>query len=475
MGKKFHQKLSVKEKQINKFKNIDFSAMKKQIINEITIPLNNDSFQNDSISFPIQIKNLSKPSHINILKEYEKSYNLYLTEEYNSRCVSMAISYLNKAKTLPEEFKNEANFQKEFIYIIQQLMFNEIEISLFTLFIDYIGWKDENYNHKIHLIFIGLKTKILLNQTAQMFILKFCNDDKNFMPKFKKWQENRKEALLHKFQMLEINERYRLLNKPHNTYCKKNFIDFNGVVDKIVQLSQPYGEENQGNLIKETIFGDSQIFDNNKDNNNKDNNNNNNKINNNKINNNNNNLENNNIIDINQIFKNSDNNNINNINNINNVNINNINNNEENNNFNKNDNNNNINIKNDSNITFDDINSKSNINNINNNNNNNIYINNNSINPFLSRIPSVFGFNENNNLMFEKSNENFFGSNLNLGIDNKSSFFKGQFSNMSHMNQDIRILRGESYNSFNLLNNNNSNNNNNNKISNSNNSNNSKK
>ena len=119
MGKKFNQKLSVKEKQINKFKNIDIAAIKKQIKEEITIPLKNDSFQNDSISFPIQIKNLSKPSHINSLKEYEKNYNLYLTEEYNSRCVSMAISYLNKAKTLPEEFKNEANFQKEFIYIIQ--------------------------------------------------------------------------------------------------------------------------------------------------------------------------------------------------------------------------------------------------------------------------------------------------------------------------------------------------------------------
>ena len=73
-----------------------------------------------------------------------------------------AISYLNKAKTLPEEFKNKANFQKEFINIIQQLMFNEIEISLFTLNIDYFGWKDENYNYKIHLIFIGLKTKMNL-------------------------------------------------------------------------------------------------------------------------------------------------------------------------------------------------------------------------------------------------------------------------------------------------------------------------
>ena len=461
MGKKFNQKLSVKEKQKNKFKDIDIAAIKKQIKEEITIPLKNDSFQNDSISFPIQIKNLSKPSHINSLKEYEKNYNLYLTEEYNSRCVSMAISYLNKAKTLPEEFKNKANFQKEFINIIQQLMFNEIEISLFTLNIDYFGWKDENYNYKIHLIFIGLKTKMNLNQSTQLFILKFCNDDKNFMQKFKSWQDNRKEALLHKFQMFQINERYRLLNKPHNTYCKKNFIDFNGVVDKIVQLSQPYGEENQGNLINETIFGDSQVFnDNNKDNNN----NNNDKKNNN-------NLENNNIIDINQIYKNSDNNNINNINNINKVNNNN--NNEENNNFNKKDNNNIINNK-DSNLTFEDMISKSNINNI--NNNNNIFINNNSINPFFSRSISILGLNENNNsLNFDKSNENFFGdSNLNLGIDNKNSFLQGQFSNISHMNQDIRILKRESYNSFNIFNNNNNNININN-ISNLNNSNKSKK
>ena len=468
MGKKFHQKLSVKEKQQNKIKNIDISSIKKEIINEITIPLKTDSnsqIENDYLQFPIQKKYLSKPNHINSLKEYEKNYNLYLTEEFNSRCVSMAISYLNKTKTLPEEFKNEANFQKEFIYIIQQLMFNEIEIALFTLNIDYIGWRDSNFNYKIHLIFIGLKTKMKLNQSAELFILKFCNDDKNFMKKFKNWQENKKEILLHKFQFLEINERYRLLNKPHNTYCKKNFIDFNGVVDKIVQLSQPYGEENQGNLIKETIFGDSQVFnDNNKDNNN---NNNDNKKNNN-------NLENNNIIDINQIYKNSDNNNINNINNINKVNNNN--NNEENNNFNKKDNNNIINNK-DSNLTFEDMISKSNINNI--NNNNNIFINNNSINPFFSRSLSILGLNENNNsLNFDKSNENFFGEpNLNLGIDNKSSFLKGQFSNLSHMNQDIRILKRESYNSFNMFNNNNNNNNNINinNISNLNNSNKSKK
>ena len=455
MGKKFHQKLSVKEKQQNKFKNIDISAIKKQIIQEITIPLKNDSsFLNDSISFPIQIKNLSKPSHINSLKEYEKSFNLYLTEEYNSRCVSMAISYLNKSKTLPEEFKNEANFQKEFIYIIQQLMFNEIEIALFTLNIDYIGWKDLKYNYKMHLIFIGLKTKMKLNQSAELFILKFYNDDKNFMIKFKDWQENKKEVLLHKFQLLEINERYRFLNKPHNTYCKKNFIDFNGVVDKIVQLSQPYGEENQGNLIKETLFGDyKQILYNNNDNS---------KINiiNNNQNNNNNII---NIIDNNKNDFNIIDNNKNDFNN-------------------KNDNCNNIKIKNESNLTFEDIIGKNNINSslINNNNNNNININNTSANLFFSRYPSMFMNENNNSLRFDKSNENFFGeSNLNLGInldENKNSFFsKGQFSNINHMNPDIRILRRESYNSFNLINNNNNNNYiQNNKISNLNNSNNSK-
>lgn len=44
----------------------------------------------------------------------------------------------------------------------------------------------------------------------------------------------------------ELNERFNLLNKPFNTYCKTNYIDYNFVVDQILQMSLPYSEAKQG-------------------------------------------------------------------------------------------------------------------------------------------------------------------------------------------------------------------------------------
>lgn len=61
-----------------------------------------------------------------------------------------------------------------------------------------------------------------------------------------KWRDDIKET---SFSTIDINERFRLLNQPHNTYCQKNYIDYNSVVDKIIQLSQPYGDDNKGNMI----------------------------------------------------------------------------------------------------------------------------------------------------------------------------------------------------------------------------------
>ena len=40
----------------------------------------------------------------------------------------------------------------------------------------------------------------------------------------------------------EINERFTLINKPYNSYCPFDYVDFNCIVDSIITLSQPYGE-----------------------------------------------------------------------------------------------------------------------------------------------------------------------------------------------------------------------------------------
>ncbi len=40
----------------------------------------------------------------------------------------------------------------------------------------------------------------------------------------------------------ELNERFKILSRPFNTYCKQNYIDYNFVVDQILQMSLPYSE-----------------------------------------------------------------------------------------------------------------------------------------------------------------------------------------------------------------------------------------
>ena len=47
----------------------------------------------------------------------------------------------------------------------------------------------------------------------------------------------------------EINARYKELSKPINSFCRKDFIIYSGIADKIVRLSQPYGEDSNGNQL----------------------------------------------------------------------------------------------------------------------------------------------------------------------------------------------------------------------------------
>lgn len=71
-----------------------------------------------------------------------------------------------------------------------------------------------------------------------------------------KWREDIKEP---SFSTIEINERFKQLNKPSSASCQKNYIDYNSVVEKIIQLSQPFNEELKEGMFKDNIanFGNS--------------------------------------------------------------------------------------------------------------------------------------------------------------------------------------------------------------------------
>ena len=59
-----------------------------------------------------------------------------------------------------------------------------------------------------------------------------------------------------KITIKEINKRFIYLSKPVNSYCRKNYVNIDGIVDKIVKLSQPYfmKEKSRNNKKKKKFF-----------------------------------------------------------------------------------------------------------------------------------------------------------------------------------------------------------------------------
>jgi len=78
-----------------------------------------------------------------------------------------------------------------------------------------------NCDHIIH----HLRQKMKIEERFNNW-LKLKDDYKNFMTVIPR----------------ELNERYTILSRPFNIYCKQNYIDYNFIVDQILQMSLPYSE-----------------------------------------------------------------------------------------------------------------------------------------------------------------------------------------------------------------------------------------
>lgn len=63
---------------------------------------------------------------------------------------------------MPVAIIQDKQFYKNIISIIKELMMNEIEIALFTLYIDDLGWTFKGVHYLVHILFTGILTKVFL-------------------------------------------------------------------------------------------------------------------------------------------------------------------------------------------------------------------------------------------------------------------------------------------------------------------------
>ena len=195
----------------------------------------------------------SRKSDINRKEHILKAYSDYITETFNSTIIHMFIVYLmkNKENLKKCKYDEEPNFINKFVILIKELHLNEIEVAFLTLLLDKVGWKLDNYEHWMYFYCLGIysKKKVTGEYESDELLKKHEFAEEKYL-EFVNGTEYDKidtEGISSK----ELNERFMELTKPINSYCRKNFINYSGIADKIIRLSQPYGEESNGNKLLE--------------------------------------------------------------------------------------------------------------------------------------------------------------------------------------------------------------------------------
>ena len=186
---------------------------------------------------------------------YESMNKNYLSNEFTTNC----LNYINKIiinmqKNHLKRFEGIYELNKIFISIIKELLMNEFEILLLSLYLEIIDISlcEDINSFKESVTFLSYFIKKLslfpekLTPINSFLIRKY----QGFEDKFNKWFELNSSIINNKlyFSYAEINQRFKEFSKPYSIYCKNNFLDYNLVIDRILKMSVPYNESKRENI-----------------------------------------------------------------------------------------------------------------------------------------------------------------------------------------------------------------------------------
>ena len=205
-------------------------------------------------------------------KEYHKRYLFYIKEEFNSKIITMFFNYMSSTNIIPNSFKNNRYFLKEFLRIIVDLLINEIDLVTITTIFDNMGWIAQGTEPWTYIYYICLSAKEKASSDKSFSILTQILEKNNpgFNDFYKKWlNNNNTKSKLDKVEISKINERFRELMKPiYLNENQKKFINYNEIVNKIVTMSKQKEKENNPSKINLPININSNNTNNNNINNN---------------------------------------------------------------------------------------------------------------------------------------------------------------------------------------------------------------
>ena len=183
-----------------------------------------------SISLPLTTP--SNPFSSN--KTYVSKYKNYLSDTFNSKSYCLISSYIKYNKHLLLHTNNFHQVIKDISTVIRKLTMNEMEIALYTLYIDNLILKRQKTLSLTNLfLYIGILTKYHSTLSSEQYIRYFKRNDIDLFENYTKWRSQQSENI---FSLKIINQRYKMLKKLNHSFDKKYYINYNKLVDQILTV-----------------------------------------------------------------------------------------------------------------------------------------------------------------------------------------------------------------------------------------------
>ena len=185
---------------------------------------------------PVPSKTVSKPD----LQESTKQLDLLSRPEYQDQGISHQLQKIARkvalSDSIPSNFRTKVSILS-IHSIIKQLLLNEIEASLFSIYLESFAWRDVEFSLDQILLYTGLLAKFKLNPSIDKLLDQLASKNPQFLKSFMKYKKkylNQATA-----DGLQINQKYNELALFHSEPVPIS-IEYNFLVDEILRTSVSY-------------------------------------------------------------------------------------------------------------------------------------------------------------------------------------------------------------------------------------------
>lgn len=184
-----------------------------------------------------------------IVSDYPLMYKCYINEVFSTKLMCVVSRIVKFAPETLSQYPLAFMITK----ICKCLLLNELELSLFSIYLEKLGWESTTLDFESYLYLIAIVAKMNSSDYSEVVMKHTFNENEHLEYGLKLLNSNIHNSSnpeILNVSIKELNSRYEKLTRPYNVGCKEDFVDYNSRVDQILKTSNPYSNQNKHKTSK---------------------------------------------------------------------------------------------------------------------------------------------------------------------------------------------------------------------------------